>query len=68
MPTTKTDTLTACIDPTLKQAVRIAAAVERCSLSNMLEVMSCAYGRQQSLTLPDAPPHVKTLSNNALTV
>lgn len=67
MPTAKTDTLTARIDPGLKQAVRIAAALERRSLSNMLEVMICAYCRQQGLALPDAPPDVKLHPHDALT-
>jgi hypothetical protein len=67
MPTAKTDTLTARIDPALKQAVRIAAALERRSLSNMLEVMICAYCRQQGLAIPDTTPHLKTYPHDALT-
>lgn len=67
MPTAKTDTLTARIDPALKQAVRIAAALERRSLSNMLEVMICAYCRQQGLALPDATPDAKPYPQDAMT-
>ena len=67
MPTAKTDTLTARIDPGLKQAVRIAAALERRSLSNMLEVMICAYCQQRGLAIPDATPDAKLYPNDALT-
>ena len=59
MSTAKTDTLTARIDPALKQAVRIAAALERRSLSNRLEVMVCAYCQQRGLTIPDSTPDTK---------
>ena len=68
MPTAKTDTLTARIDPALKQAVRIAAALERRSLSNMLEVMICAYCQQRGLTIPEATPDAKPHPHDALTV
>ncbi|MFZ1828597.1 MAG: hypothetical protein WAW42_07485 [Candidatus Competibacteraceae bacterium] len=67
MPTAKTDTLTARIDPALKQAVRIAAALERRSLSNMLEVMICTYCQQRGLTLPDTTPHLKPYPLDAMT-
>ena len=67
MSTAKTDTLTARIDPALKQDVRIAAALERRSLSNMLEVMICAYCRQHGLTIPEAPPNAKPHPQDALT-
>ena len=67
MSTTKTDTLTTRIDPALKQAVRIAAAVERRSLSNMIEVMICAYCRQQGLAIPDTTPDVKPHPQNTVT-
>jgi len=68
MSTAKTDTLTARIDPALKQAVRIAAALERRSLSNRLEVMICAYCQQRGLTIPDATLDVKPHPHDALTV
>jgi hypothetical protein len=67
MSTAKTDTLSIRIDPGLKQAVRIAAALERRSLSNMLEVMICAYCRQHGLTIPDTTPHIKTYPHDAMT-
>ena len=67
MSNTKTDTLTARIDPALKQAVRIAAALERRSLSNRLEVMICEYCQQQGLALPDATPHLKPYPQDAMT-
>lgn len=53
MPTAKTDTCTAQIDPALKQALRIAAALEYRSLSNTLEVMVCV--RILSAARPGAP-------------
>ena len=68
MSTTKTDTLTTRIDPALKQAVRIAAAVERRSLSNMIEVMICAYCQQHGMAIPGATPDAKPLPKNPLTV
>lgn len=67
MSNTKTDTLTARIDPALKQAVRIAAALERRSLSNMLKVMICAYCQQQGLAIPDTTPDAKPRPHDALT-
>lgn len=39
MSNTKKDTLTARIDPALKQAVRITAAVERRGFSNRIEII-----------------------------
>jgi len=68
MSTAKTDPFTARIGPALKQAVRIAAALERRSLSNMLEVMICAYCQQRDLTIPDAIPDAKPYPHDALTV
>lgn len=43
MPTTKTSTLTFRVEPKLKESLRAAAARERRSLSNMVEVMILDY-------------------------
>lgn len=48
------------------QAVRIATALGRRSLSNMLEVMICAYCQQRGLAIPDATPDTRLPPINCL--
>lgn len=60
---TKTATLTLRVDPLVKDLLTAAAAADRRSLSNMLEVIVLAYGKQLGIAMghpqPSARPAAK---------
>ena len=53
MPKAKTATLSFRIKPTLKDALRAAAAREHRSIANMVEVMVLDYCGRNGITLPE---------------
>ena len=53
MKATKTATVTFRIDPTVKEALRIAAAREHRSLANMVEVMIRDYCGRSGVSIPE---------------
>lgn len=68
MATTKTTTLTFRIDPTLKEALRMAAEREHRSLANMVEVLILDYCGRNQIAIPehqesDTPPIQKDIEN-----
>lgn len=52
MAVSKTATLTFRIDPSLKEALRIAANAEHRSISNMVEVLIRGYCEQHGIEIP----------------
>lgn len=53
MPPKKTAMLSLRIDPSLKEAVRIAASKEHRSVANMVEVMIRDYCEQSGISIPE---------------
>lgn len=53
MATVKTATLTFRIDPSLKEALRIAAGQEHRSIANMVEVLIRGYCERNSIEIPN---------------
>lgn len=53
MPPKKTAMLSLRIDPSLKEAVRIAASKEHRSVANMVEVMIRGYCEQSGISIPE---------------
>lgn len=60
MATVKTATLTFRIDPSLKEALRIAADQEHRSVANMVEVLIRGYCEQRGIEIP----HSEDIRNN----
>lgn len=56
MATTKTTTLTFRIEPSLKEALRMAADREHRSIANMVGVLIRDYCARKGINLSDAPP------------
>lgn len=52
MATVKTATLTFRIDPSLKEALRLAAVQEHRSIANMIEVLIRGYCERHSIAIP----------------
>ena len=52
MANSKTATLTFRIDPSLKEALRIAARSEHRSIANMVEVLIRDYCEQRGISIP----------------
>lgn len=52
MTTAKTATLTFRIEPSLKEALRLAATREHRSIANMIEVLIRDYCQQNSINIP----------------
>lgn len=52
MATTKTATLTFRIDPSLKEALRVAAHLEHRSIANMIEVLIRDHCEQRGIVIP----------------
>lgn len=52
MATVKTATLTFRIDPSLKEALRIAARQEHRSIANMVEILILAYCERHGIAIP----------------
>lgn len=52
MANSKTATLTFRIDPSLKEALRIAAGLERRTIANMVEVLIRDYCEQRGIAIP----------------
>lgn len=60
MANSKTATLTLRIDPSLKEALRIAAQTEHRSIANMIEVLIRNYCEQKSIAIPDSETENKS--------
>lgn len=60
MVAVKTAILTFRIDPSLKEALRIAAAQELRSIANMVEILIQGYCEQHGIAIP----HSKETKNN----
>lgn len=56
MANSKTATLTFRIDPSLKEALRIAAHTEHRSIANMVEVLIRDYCEQRGIAIPASEP------------
>lgn len=56
MANSKTATLTFRIDPTLKEALRVAAHAEHRSIANMVEVLIRDYCQRHSIAIPASRP------------
>ena len=53
MPRTKISTLNLRINPSIKEAVREAAALEHRSIANMVEVLIRRHCDQEGITIPE---------------
>ncbi|RDE51090.1 MAG: hypothetical protein DVS81_08075 [Candidatus Accumulibacter meliphilus] len=56
MANSKTATLTFRIDPSLKEALRIAAHAEHRSIANMIEVLIRDFCAQRDIAIPASTP------------
>ena len=61
MVATKTATLNLRINPTLKEAIRIAAKQEHRSIANMAEIMIRQYCMSVGITIPEQQEFFKDL-------
>jgi hypothetical protein len=61
MVATKTATLNLRINPTLKEAIRIAAKQEHRSIANMAEVIIRQYCKSVGITIPEQQEFFKDL-------
>jgi hypothetical protein len=59
MANSKTATLTFRIDPSLKEALRVAAQTEHRSIANMVEVLIRGYCEQRGIVIPDSETESK---------
>ncbi|WP_279524889.1 ribbon-helix-helix protein, CopG family [Ottowia cancrivicina] len=60
MANSKTATLTFRIDPSLKEALRVAAHAEHRSIANMIEVLIRGYCEQRGIAIPDSETENKS--------
>ncbi len=60
MANSKTATLTFRIDPSLKEALRVAAHAEHRSIANMIEVLIRGYCEQRGIAIPDSETDSKS--------
>lgn len=60
MANSKTASLTFRIDPSLKEALRIAAHAEHRSIANMIEVLIRDYCEQRGIAIPDSETENKS--------
>lgn len=60
MANSKTATLTFRIDPSLKEALRVAARAEHRSIANMIEVLIRGYCEQRGIAIPDSETENKS--------
>ena len=56
MATGKTSTLTFRIAPALKEALRMAADREHCSIANMVEVLIRTHSARNGIRIPEQAP------------
>ena len=59
---TKTATLTLRVDPQVKDLLTAAAVADRRSLSNMLEVIVLAYGKQLGIAMGNPQPSARPVA------
>jgi hypothetical protein len=53
MPAKKTATMNLRVDPTIKEAVRIAANREHRSIANMMEILIRQHCKQHGISIPE---------------